>query len=211
MSVFTRLRERFTRRAPDGRPKAIALIAILFRNVGTAVVGIAGIVVLVSVSFQAGAPGPENPTGSGIIVRTEVTALWIPRALHDVAQSEAGAPVLLSPAELHTEMKRRGLNDAWYALTYRGHQVNGEFEEITQIRRLSEAADHLDEFQDMMATVAGRPPRYEGGDYSHARVEFIPDTLQAVDPRDAVTRLMAEPVMGGRSSPTGGLNSARRP
>src|SRR5262245_37033538 len=98
MSASTRLRERFTRRARDSRLKAIALVAILFQNVGTTVVGIAGIVVLVSVSYQAGTPGLENPPGSGIIVRTEVTALWIPRALHDVAQSEAGAPVFLSPA-----------------------------------------------------------------------------------------------------------------
>ena len=98
-----------------------------------------------------------------------------------------------------------------YALTYRVHQVNGEFQEITQIRHLSKAADHLDELQAVMATAAGREPRYEGRVFSHARVEIIPDTLQAVDPRDAITRLMAEPSVGGRSSPTGGLDSARRP
>ena len=73
------------------------------------------------------------------------------------------APVFLSPEALHTELKRRGLNDAWYALTFRGHQANGEFVEITQIRRLSEAADHLDELQAVMATAAGRPPRFEDG------------------------------------------------
>ena len=114
-------------RARNVRPKAIALVAILFQRAGTTVVGIAGIVVLVSVSFQAGAPGPEDPPSSGIVVRTEVTALWIPRALRDVAQGEAGAPVFRSPEALQIELKRRGLNDAWYALTYRSHQVNGEF------------------------------------------------------------------------------------
>ena len=40
----------------DSRYKAIALAAILFQNAGTTVVGIAGIVGLVSVSFQ---PGPR--------------------------------------------------------------------------------------------------------------------------------------------------------
>jgi hypothetical protein len=50
--------------------------------------------------------------------------------------------------------------------------VNGRFAEITQIRRLSEVADHLDELRAVMATAAGRPPQYDGLDFSHARVEF---------------------------------------
>jgi hypothetical protein len=210
MSVSSWLRDRSTNRTRDSRHKAIALVAILFQNAGTTVVGIAGIVGLVSVSFQAEAPGPDVSGGSGIIVRTEVTALWIPRALHDVAQSEAGAPVFLSPEALLTELRRRGLNAAWYALTFRVHQVNGESGEITQIRRLIDAADYLDELQAVIATAAGRPPRSEDGGFSHARVEVIPDTLQTVDPREAVTRLLAEPIVRNRSSPTGGLDSARR-
>jgi hypothetical protein len=165
------------------------LIAILFQKAGTAVVGIACIVGLFFVSFPAGAPVPEDPPGSGIIVRTEVTALWIPCALRDVAQGEADAPIFRSSEALQTELKRRGLNDAWYALTYRGHQVNGEFREITQIRRLSEAADHLHELQDVMAAAAGRPPRHAARDFSNARVEVIPDARQAIDPREAITRL----------------------
>jgi hypothetical protein len=210
MSVSSWLRDRSTNRTRDSRHKAIALAAILFQNAGTTVVGIAGIVGLVSVSFQAGAPGPDDSGGSGIIVRTEVTALWIPRALHDLAQSEAGAAVFLSPEALLTELRCRGLNAAWYALTFRVHQINGESAEITQIRRLSDAADYLDEIQAVMATAADRTPRPEDGGFSHARVDVIPDTLQAVDPREAVTRLMAEPVVRDRSSSTGGMDSARR-
>ena len=78
MSVSSWLRDRSTCRARDSRPKAIALVAILFQKTGTAVVGIAGIVILVSVSFQAGTPGPEDSPGSGIVVRTELAALWNP-------------------------------------------------------------------------------------------------------------------------------------
>ena len=54
---------------------------MLFRTAGTTVVVIGGIVGLVYVSFQARSPGPERPPRSGIVVQTEVTALWIPRAL----------------------------------------------------------------------------------------------------------------------------------
>jgi hypothetical protein len=209
MSVFPWLRDRFTNRARDSRPRAIALVSILLQKAGIPVIGIAAIVVLVSVSFKAGAPESEDLPGSGIIVRAEVTGLWIPGALHDVAQSEAGAPVFLSQGALVTELKRRGLKDTWYALTYRVHKVNGDFEVITQIRRLSEAADRLDELEAVMAAVAGRPPRYEGLDFSDAKVEIIPETLQAVDLREAVIRLLAEPVVGNKSSPTGGLDSAQ--
>jgi hypothetical protein len=183
MSISFSLRERFTSRALGSRRSTIALVAMRFQTAGTTSVVVAGIVGLVYVSFQAGAPDPEDSPGSGIIVRTEVTAVWIPRALHEDAQIEAGAPVFLSPDALDTALKRRGLNDSWYSITYRHHQVNGEFQELTQIRRLSEAADHLDEFQAVMATAAGNPPRHQGRDFSHARVEVIPETLQSVGRR----------------------------
>jgi hypothetical protein len=111
---------------------------------------------------------------------------------------------------LQTCLEQNGWSAAWYAVAYRLHQVNGGFGEFTQIRRLSEAADHLDEFQAVMATAAGRPPQSEGRCFSHARVDVMPDALQAVDPREAIIRLMAEPAAGDKSSPTGGLDSARR-
>jgi hypothetical protein len=189
---------------------AIALVAMLFQTAGTPVVVIAGIVGLVSVSFRSTVPCPEDPPGSGIIVRTEVTALWIPRPLHELAQSDDAASDFRSPEGVHTELKRRGLNDMWYSITYRHHQVNGVFGELTQIRHLSDAADHLDEFEAVMATAAGSPPRYEARDFSHARIEVIPDTLQGDDPREAITRLMAEPGVGNKSSPTGDPDSLRR-
>ena len=155
-------------------------------------IGIACIFGLVGVSFQAGAPGPEELGGSGIIVRTEVAALWIPRALRDVAQGEACAPVFRSPELLQTELKRRGLNDAWYALTYRGYQVNGDCGEITQVRRISEAYAHVEEFQGMMAMAAGHPPRREDREFPQVRVEIIPDTLLTVNPLKAISQLVCE-------------------
>ena len=152
----------------------------LFWAVGTASAMIAPVLGLMWAGPPSEAPAPEGPPGSGIVLRTDVIAM------------------------------DRSLEKLWYALTYRGHQVNGESGEITQIRRLSGVADHLDELQAVMATAAGRPPRFEGPDLSHARVEVIPDTLQGVDPHEAVIRLMAEPDVRDRSSPTGGLDSTRR-
>jgi hypothetical protein len=157
----------------------------------------------------AEAPALGGAPGSGIIVRTEVTAIWIPQALRDLVRLKSGPQVDSSSEELQTYLKRNGWSAAWYALTYRGHQVNGGFGEITHIRWLSAAADHLDELQDVMATAAGRPPRFEDGDFSHAQVEVIPDTLRGTDPREAITRLIAKPVVGENHSPTEGLHSTR--
>jgi hypothetical protein len=182
----------------------------LLWTVGTASAMIAPVLGLMWAGPPTAAPAPEALPGSGIILRTEVTAIWMPQALRDLARHQAGPPVDRSPEELQGYLGRNGWRAEWYALTYRTHQANGASGEITQIRRLSEAADRLDELQAVMATAAGRPPRHEGRDFSHARVEVIPDTLQAVDPREAITRLMAEPVVGDRSSPTGGLDSPRR-
>jgi hypothetical protein len=210
MAVSSWLRERFTHRARDSRPKAAALVAMLFQTAGTTVLVIAGIVGLVYVSFHASSLGPDDPPRSGIVVRTKVTAVWKPKAILDVARGEAGASVFCSPETVPAELKRCGLNDAWYALNYRSYQVNGGSAEITEIRRLSEAANHLDELQAVMARAAGRPQRFEGTIFSHAKVEVIPDTLHALDPREAITRLMAYPVVGEKSSPPGGLDSMRR-
>ncbi len=77
-------------------------------------VGIAGTAGLVSVSFQAGAPSPEVRPARGSSCGPRSTALWLPRVLRDVAQGEGGASVFRSPEAVDTELKRRGLNDAWY-------------------------------------------------------------------------------------------------
>jgi hypothetical protein len=191
------------------RATVLTAVVNLFWMVGSVSAMIAPVLALMWAGPSTAAPAPEGPPGSGIISRSEVIAIRMPRALRDLARDQAGSPVDHSPEELQVDLGRDGCRAAWYALTYRVHQVNGESGEITQIRRLSEAADHLDELHAVMATAAGRPPRSEGRDFSQARVEVIPDTLQAVDPREAITRLMAEPVVGDESSPTGSLDPTR--
>jgi hypothetical protein len=140
-----------------------------------------------------------------------VTVLWIPQVLLDLAQRETGTSTLESPAALQSELSRRGLNDAWYALTYRGYNSSGEFGEVTQIRRLSDAAARLDELQAVLPTAAGNPARSSALDFSNARVEIIPDALQAVDPREAITSLISNPPVPDASSSAQRLDSTKVP
>src|SRR5262249_26290984 len=125
----------------------------LFWTVSTASAMIAPVLVLMWAGPPPEVPAVEGPPGSGIVLRTEVSHICIPQAFHERARhKEAGPPVDRTPEELQTYLRRNGWRAAWYALTYGGHQVNGGFGEITQIRRLNEAADHCDELQTVMAT-----------------------------------------------------------
>jgi hypothetical protein len=93
-------------------------------------------------------------------------------------------------------VERNGLDAAWYALNFRGDQIDGRAAEITQIRHLSEVADSVPELRDVMATLAGKPPRSESVDFSRAIVVIIPDELRDMDPREAITRLKADTADG---------------
>jgi hypothetical protein len=171
----------------------------LFWTVGSALAMIAPVLGLMWAGPPRAVQTQEGPPGRGISLRTEVTSIWVPQALYDLARHRAGPSVGHSPFELQAYLAGNGWRAAWYALTYRGHQVNGGVAEITQIRRLTEAADHLDELQSVLATAAGRPPRFEDGDFSYANVKVIPDMMRAVEPREAITWLMAERVVGDKS------------
>jgi hypothetical protein len=189
-----RNREYPLHRSHIARRFVIRAVVPLFQTVGTAAVLVAGLCGLFWVGFHAGSPTLPDQPGSGIIVRTEATAVWIPRALLDLARCKCKArpAVIRSPGELRTYLEHRGMNAAWYALVYRGYQVNGESAEITQVHRMSEAPAHMEEFQDVLAAAAGNGLRYGSRDFSHVMVGIIPDTLQAADPLEAVTKLLGQ-------------------
>jgi hypothetical protein len=183
----------------------IAAFLNLLQSVGVVAVLSAGVLGIVWVSFHAATPTSEDPPGSGIVVHTEVIAIWLPRALLDLARLQGGPPEFRSPEELQTFLGQSGCTAAWYALTCRSYEINGESGEITQTRLLSDVAGHLDELKAVMATAAGKPPRFERSDFSHASIEVIPDTLQGIDPCEAITRLMA-PRVARRKSPHGAVS-----
>jgi hypothetical protein len=57
-------------------------------NLYWTVVATPAVIALIWVVPPATAPAPEGRPGSGIIVRTEVTAIWMPRALPDLARHQ---------------------------------------------------------------------------------------------------------------------------
>jgi hypothetical protein len=93
-------------------------------TVGTAAAMIAAVLGLLWADPHAKAPGPEEPSGSGIVVHTEVTAIWLPQALLDLARQQGCPLEFRSTEELQAFLGRSGCTTAWFALTYRYHQVN---------------------------------------------------------------------------------------
>jgi hypothetical protein len=172
-------------------PRAIA--AALSSWLATAAVMISSLGCLCLVGNHSAAPENDSPPGSGIVIRTELTSIWLPRRLYDLVRSRADRTGFRSAEELRSLLDRFELDGAWYALNYRGYQVDGRVGEITQIRRVSEAAVHLDELEAVMDAALGRGSCGECVGRSHARVEVIPDSMQDVDPREAITRLNSGP------------------
>jgi hypothetical protein len=189
------MRRLFPPQTRSSAPRLVPRIAaeVLSRRVGGAAVLILVVLVVSRVDYRAAEPDRDDPPGSGIIARTEVTTIWVSQAFHDLTRREAVPPVFQSHEELRTYLERHGLGDVWYALTYQGYQVNGEISEITQVRRASEWTGHFEEVRNIVSTIAGKPPRYEGLDFSLARVCIIPESLFTADPREAVTKLMTRP------------------
>ena len=130
--------------------------------------------------FNAAGPRPSeaqefsDPPGSGVIVRSEVIHLWLPETLVDLARHEFPALVALSHQELKKALERRGQENLWYAITVRGHQANHGVSDISFIRYPYRQPENLQELMDVLAAVAGSPPRHPCADYSAAVVEIMP-------------------------------------
>ncbi len=79
------------------RSAVLSAAANLFRTAGAASAMIALVLGLMSAASQTGAPAPDGPPGSGVVLRTEVRTIWMPQALRDLRGS---APASLSTTHL---------------------------------------------------------------------------------------------------------------
>jgi hypothetical protein len=134
---------------------------------------------------------PANFPGAGIVVRSELIRLWLPETLIDLAQRQSQSRVVRTHGELQRFLELEDRKDLWYAITTRGHQVNGNFVDITVIRR--PYADPFDfaEFLDVLATVTGNPPVDPGTDSSQVSVHILAEGLLKCDPREVMAELLA--------------------
>ncbi len=131
-----------------------------------------------------------NHSGSGAIVREEVLCLWLPGTLCAAAERPNELARLCTHEELRDWLRARNEEDLWYALTSRGHQVNGGSADRTVIRLPGHDPSLFEEFLAVLATAGGDPPRYPFVDFSTAVVRRIPDEFRDREPRDAMVDLL---------------------
>ncbi len=136
---------------------------------------------------------PTNHPGAGMIVRSELVHLWLPRTLIELAQRQSRSPLVQSHEDLRRFLEVEGRQDLWYAMTVRGYQVNGEAADITIIRWPYDDAPHLPELLEILATIAGNPSRRPDADFSKAAIHIIGDELRKGVPREVMAEMLGHP------------------
>jgi hypothetical protein len=126
----------------------------------------------------------------GIIVRSEVISLWMHPALFDLAYLPHDAAARRSFAGYRKYIEDLGQEKAWYVITVKGFQANGETIILTTVRRPYEMLEPLfPEFLDILALAAAKPPTYPATDFSRVKVGVIPTRLLNADPCEALSEL----------------------
>jgi hypothetical protein len=147
----------------------------------------------VHVARQAQKLEPADRPGSGIIIRSELLRFWLPQTLTELAKRQSQFRVVRTHEELQRFLELHDRKDLWCALTVRGHQVNGNFVDLTFIRRPYDDPLHFPEFLNILATAAGNPPRDPAADFSTASVHIIANDSLNREPREVIAELLGDP------------------
>ena len=133
----------------------------------------------------------DQHAGGNIIVRNEVVRLWLPQTLLELAKRQTANTVIRTHDDLRRTLDGQHQRNVWYALTVRGHQVSGEFGDITFIRWPHRDTRNFPELLDVLAVAAQRPPRDTPMDYSVATLYVVPDHLVDREPREVIGEVLA--------------------
>jgi len=139
---------------------------------------------------------PERP-GSGVVVRSEVVHLWLPETIIGLAERQSEYMIAKKHEELQAYLESRGQANLWYAITYRGQQVNGAPGDITYIRQPYREPEHFREFLDVLKRVDVATPREPDLPYLAAEVHVLTKEQWERDPREVLAELL--PQTGARS------------
>lgn len=136
---------------------------------------------------------------AGIIVRSEATHLWLPEALGELA-----IPGPWSHTDLRRFLELRHLEKLRYAITLRGHQVNGEYSDITFIRHPCDDPQRFQELLDILADTGVKPDRDASAGPTKTVVHIVSEQLLSREPSaliDELRRLMEAQKSDLASSP----------
>jgi hypothetical protein len=152
------------------------------------VMGLAGL--SVHVAPRTHEVEPANQPGAGIIVRTDLLCLWLPQELTELSKRQSQSLVVRTHEDLQRFLELQDRRQLWYALTFRGHQLNGKVVDLTFIRRPYDDPRHFPEFLNILATAAGNPPRDPDADYSQASISIIAQEGTKREPHAVMAELV---------------------
>jgi hypothetical protein len=155
---------------------------------GLAAVAIAGTVCLMRLANHVTTSQSEG--NGGIIVRNELISLWFYPGLLELAQRPEDVAACRTLEGFRRYAEEHGLEKAWYLITSRAYQVNGETVVLTTIRRPYDLTEPFyPEFLGILAIAAGKPPHNPLTNFSKDKVRVIPRRFLDADPRAVIDEL----------------------
>ena len=136
-----------------------------------------------------------DPPGTGINIRTEVTHLWLPETLIELAreQVEPEAMPVQTYDELQVVLERGERQDVWYAITLRSHQADGHVAEITYIRKPYHESENFREVPHILARAARVPSPDGASPFSEAEIHILSRAQTQREPREVMEQLVGSP------------------
>jgi hypothetical protein len=190
MTLFDHLKTILLTRTNVGAVAPLAAASGISRSeiIAMVVLAILGVIGLGALTRSVTRPQVE-PLDRGMIVRRECVRNWLHPALDELARRLSEAE-LRSPEALARTGEQPGVKYAWYIMTLRLTQANGNVAVISTIHHPYQAATAFSYMlADFLATAAGRPRRDAQIEYSTAEVGVVPDRLLALEPREAFDEL----------------------
>jgi hypothetical protein len=138
----------------------------------------------------------------GIITRSEVLHLWLPRTMAEWAKRQHQSRSVLTVQELQCYLELQHRRDLWYAVSLRAYRANGEFDDMTFVRRPHDRNGNFAELPDIQATAAGNPPCYPNWDLSKASVHIISDEFLEREPCKVMEELITRPAPTAEQQPS---------
>ena len=133
--------------------------------------------------------GVELPISPGVVVRSEIIHLWLPESLQELASLQSKSPIVRDYKDLRRFLEHRQWQSLRYAVTIRGHQVNGDHSDTTFIRRPYEDARCFQELLNVLADAGSPTVRDTAAAFPAASVHIISEVLLTRDPSEILTEL----------------------
>jgi hypothetical protein len=139
-------------------------------------------------------------SGSGVIIGSEATAVWLPESLIELARERRDSLRALTYEELRTALQRRGQQDLWYVLTLRVHQADQGVTEISYIRRPYRDIDDFGELVEILVMAAGNESQSRPERFADLQIQVLSREQSQRAPREVVEELLRQQAPSSRSS-----------